>query len=83
MTNTSDVDAKMAHIPATVGKHLDAIDITENGGLLLAASSLTYRYWTGSLWHYGNPDLAPDVEKCDTGVEVSVGEWFIFYLHVL
>jgi len=41
--------------------------------LLLGASSLTGRYWYGSLWYYQNPEVAPDVEKCTAGVQLESG----------
>lgn len=44
-----------------------------DGGLLLGASSLSGRYWLGSLWFYSNPALAPDVEKCTAGVQLEAG----------
>ena len=43
------------------------------GGVLLGASSLTGRYWLGSLWYYQNPGAAPDVEKCTAGVQLEAG----------
>ena len=43
------------------------------GGVLLGASSLTGRYWLGSLWYYQNPEAAPDVEKCTAGVQLEAG----------
>lgn len=55
------------------------IDVTNiikhiaDGGLLLGASSLTGRYWLGSLWFYSSPDLAPDVEHCTAGVQLEAG----------
>ena len=42
-------------------------------GILLGASSLTGRYWYGSLWYYENPEDAPDVEKCTAGVQLEAG----------
>ena len=44
-----------------------------DGGLLLGASSLTGRYWLGSLWYYQQPEAAPDVEKCTAGVQLEAG----------
>lgn len=44
-----------------------------DGGLLLAASSLTNRYWTGSLWYYADSSDAPDVEKSTAGIEIETG----------
>ena len=44
-----------------------------DGGLLLAASSLTGRYWAGSLWFFDKAENAPDVEKCGAGVDLDTG----------
>ena len=44
-----------------------------DGGILLGASSLTGRYWLGSLWYYQQPEAAPDVEKCTAGVQLEAG----------
>ena len=50
-----------------------------DGGLLLGASSLSYRYWVGSLWYFADASQAPNVEKCNAGVELECGindaEW--------
>lgn len=43
------------------------------GHLLLGSSSLTGRYWGGSLWYYDNPALAPSIEKCRVGYEAGSG----------
>ncbi|KAK7086101.1 Methylosome protein 50 [Halocaridina rubra] len=59
--------------PCQVEKHLDFITFNKYGKLLMGSSSLTGRYWGGSLWYYENPDLAPDVEKCTSGYEISSG----------
>ena len=39
----------------------------------MGASSLTGRYWLGSLWYYTNPERAPDVDKCTAGVQLEAG----------
>lgn len=39
----------------------------------MGSSSLTGRYWGGSVWYYDDPALAPDVEKCFAGFETSSG----------
>ncbi|PNF41240.1 hypothetical protein B7P43_G01506 [Cryptotermes secundus] len=41
--------------------------------MLLGCSNLTGRFWTGSLWYFLDPDSAPDVEKCLTGIECETG----------
>jgi len=60
-------------IPASMDKHLDVLQLNQNGGLLVGASSLTGRYWLGSLWFYLNPDCAPHVDKCTAGVQLEAG----------
>ena len=41
--------------------------------MLLGCSNLTGRFWSGSLWYFIDPDAAPDVEKCLTGIECETG----------
>ena len=36
-------------------------------------TDLTSRFWTGSLWRYKDPNLAPSITKCLTGVESDSG----------
>lgn len=59
--------------PCQVDKHIDFVAVNEHGHLLMGSSSLTGRYWGGSLWYYDDPALAPDVEKCRAGYETSSG----------
>lgn len=40
---------------------------------MLGASSLTGRYWYGSLWFYEIAAHGPDVEKCTAGVQLEAG----------
>ncbi|XP_045196667.2 methylosome protein 50-like [Mercenaria mercenaria] len=63
----------MDQTPAVMDKHLEVVQCHKDGGILLGASSLTGRYWYGSLWYYQNPELAPDVEKCTAGVQLEAG----------
>ncbi|XP_067676675.1 methylosome protein WDR77-like [Haliotis asinina] len=63
----------MDQIPAAMDRQLDVVQCHRDGGLLLGASSLSGRYWLGSLWFYSNPALAPDVEKCTAGVQLEAG----------
>lgn len=63
----------MDQTPAAMDRHLEVLKCHQDGGILLGASSLTGRYWYGSLWYYENPSLAPDVEKCTAGVQLESG----------
>lgn len=47
--------------------------LATDGHLLMGSSSLTGRYWGGSIWYYSDPAMAPDVEKCRAGFETSSG----------
>ncbi|KAK3098735.1 hypothetical protein FSP39_022560 [Pinctada imbricata] len=44
-----------------------------DGGVLLGASSLTGRYWFGSLWYCKNPEDILCLEKCTAGVQLEAG----------
>ncbi|XP_025099287.1 methylosome protein 50-like isoform X3 [Pomacea canaliculata] len=63
----------MEQMPAAMDRHLDVASINKEGGLLLGASSLTGRYWLGSLWFYLSPEYAPNVELCTAGVQLEAG----------
>ncbi|XP_054275000.1 methylosome protein 50-like [Macrosteles quadrilineatus] len=56
-------------MPLEIEKHLDFIDISEDGYFLLGSSNLTGRYWRGSVWYYSKPPLPPQKEECETGME--------------
>ncbi|XP_069686307.1 methylosome protein WDR77-like [Periplaneta americana] len=62
-----------AILPAQVEKFIDFIELCEDGYMLLGCSNLNGRFWTGSLWYFLDPDAAPDVEKCLTGIECETG----------
>lgn len=62
-----------AMLPAVVENHLDCIDYWEDGRLVLGSSSLTGRYWNGSLWCFHQAEDAPNIEKCVTGTETESG----------
>jgi len=54
-------------------RYIDFIDFSPSGDLTVGASCLTGRYWTGSLWRYREPSLAPAPEKSLTGVDIDTG----------
>ena len=41
--------------------------------MILGASSLTGRYWLGSLWYFTDPEDAPDDDKSAAAVETNSG----------
>ena len=47
--------------------------LIEGGGFVVGASSLTGRYWTGSVWFWKDTASVPDIEKCTTACEVDSG----------
>jgi len=61
------------YVPAQMDRYIDFIDFSPNGDLTIGASCLTGRYWTGSLWRYREPALAPAPEKSLTGVDIDTG----------
>ncbi|KAH3735735.1 methylosome protein 50-like [Dreissena polymorpha] len=63
----------MEQTPAAMDRHFEVIQYRKEGGVLLGASSLTGRYWFGSLWYYEDPEVAPDVDKCTAGVQLEAG----------
>uniref|UniRef100_A0A0B7A8P3 Uncharacterized protein n=1 Tax=Arion vulgaris TaxID=1028688 RepID=A0A0B7A8P3_9EUPU len=69
----------MNQIPHVMDRQLDVLRSHTDGGLLLAASCMTGRYWLGSLWFYQTPEVAPNVDKCTAGVQLEAGicdvEW--------
>lgn len=60
--------------PNTESRHLDSIQINQDsGGVLLAASSLTGRLWTGALYYYNKPTDAPDTSKAQADAQLEAG----------
>jgi len=70
---TMQVDDDMSYIPAEMKKHLDFIDIKKDGQLLLGASSLTSRYWTGDVWLFNKASDAPDMALFAAARELDAG----------
>lgn len=64
---------KSGYVPKSVDRHLQCIQFNEAGRMLLSSSSMTTRYWTGSMWLFDKGEDAPDVEKCFTGVDLDSG----------
>nr|CAD7596913.1 unnamed protein product [Timema genevievae] len=60
-------------LPALVENYIDFIEFCADGYMLLGSSNLTGRHWCGSLWYFIDPDGAPDVEKCLTGMTCENG----------
>ena len=57
-------------------KHLEFLDFNSNGDLIVGASSLTTRYWSGSVWYYRKGVAEEDIinpEMCLTGLDLETG----------
>uniref|UniRef100_A0A1B6DLS7 Uncharacterized protein n=2 Tax=Clastoptera arizonana TaxID=38151 RepID=A0A1B6DLS7_9HEMI len=65
----NDSSYKSTTVPFEVQKHLEFIDITEDGYMLLGSSNLSSRRCTGSVWYFLEAEEAPDKEKCLTGTD--------------
>lgn len=61
------------YVPAQMDRHIDFIDFTPSGEMAVGASNLSGRYWTGSLWLYRDPRLAPSPENSLTGADLDTG----------
>ena len=63
------------YVPPQLERHIQFMDFNSKGDLFLGTSSLTSRFWTGSLWYYG-AGLEPDninSDSCMTGVHTATG----------
>lgn len=60
-----------AAVPFQSEKHLDFVEISEDGNMLLGSSNLTGRYWTGSVWYF--TEAVPEKDTCLTGVDCTTG----------
>jgi len=64
------------YVPAVMEKHLEFLDFNSIGDLIVGASSLTTRYWSGSLWYYRKGVAEEDItnpEMCLTGLDLQTG----------
>lgn len=76
------------YIPTRIERCLQSVVLDKHGRMLLTASNLTGRYWTGSMWYYkagetgpftnngGTGGVSKDsdlIKKCVTGVELDDG----------
>ncbi|TRY73506.1 hypothetical protein TCAL_01559 [Tigriopus californicus] len=63
------------YVPAQVDRHLNNILMNEAGHMWLSASTLSGRYWTGSLWYYVTPPQNETVkpELSLTGTDTDHG----------
>merc|ERR1712117_507725 len=75
------------YVPSRIERWLQSVVMDKHGRMLLTASNLTGRFWTGSMWYYGAGATGPFtndricgvskdcelVKKCVTGVELDDG----------
>jgi len=82
------------YVPTRIERWLQSLLLDKHGRMLLTASNLTGRYWTGSMWYYGAGETGPFtnegtngvskdcdlIKKCVTGVELDdgVGDALLF-----
>uniref|UniRef100_A0A8D0CIJ3 Methylosome protein WDR77 n=1 Tax=Scleropages formosus TaxID=113540 RepID=A0A8D0CIJ3_SCLFO len=59
--------------PACMEKHLNTVHYRADGLLVLGASSLTGRSWSGSIWVYQDPRQSPNEGCCSAGVQIEAG----------
>ena len=51
------------YIPTRIERWLQSLVLDKHGRMLLTASNLTGRYWTGSMWYYGEGESGPFTNK--------------------
>ncbi|KAL1456950.1 hypothetical protein WDU94_001633 [Cyamophila willieti] len=60
-------------VPPNIDKHLEFVEISSDGELLLGSSNLNGCYWTGSIWYFLEPGNAPQREKVYSGLNCDSG----------
>uniref|UniRef100_A0A8D8WRK0 Methylosome protein 50 n=1 Tax=Cacopsylla melanoneura TaxID=428564 RepID=A0A8D8WRK0_9HEMI len=60
-------------VPPNIDKHLEFVEISTDGELLLGSSNLNGCYWTGSIWYFLEPGNAPQREKVYSGLNCDSG----------
>jgi len=72
---------KPAHsnlVPPQMEKHIEFLDFSNTGDLILGTSSLVTRYWIGQLWYYSADALqqcenVTNPAKCLTATDIDTG----------
>ena len=62
-----------SYVPERMERHLQSVDMSASGRMLLGATSLSSEHWTGSLWLFDDPSAAPDLRRCLTGLDLEDG----------
>jgi len=66
------------YVPAQMEKHIEFLDFSKTGDLILGTSSLVTRYWIGQLWYYAADTLQQNENvtnpaKCLTATDLDTG----------
>lgn len=66
------------YVPSQMEKHIEFLDFSNSGDLILGTSSLVTRYWIGQLWYYSADTLQPcenvtNPAKCLTATDIDTG----------
>lgn len=62
-----------SEVPPNIDKHLEFVEISSEGEILLGSSNLNGCYWTGSIWYFLEPGNAPQREKVYSGLKCESG----------
>lgn len=71
--NLLDTRFDFDKVPPNIEKHLEFVEISSDGELLLGSSNLNGCYWTGSIWYFLEPGNAPQREKVYSGLNCDSG----------